>query len=102
MSHPPFAVRVESNIQTAIRLQSVREGRPLPEIVEEAIREYLQRRGAALEEEDLKMGVRLKPGRRRREAWPDDEIVVVEDDDIHEQWLTRVDNPCIRQVNAMV
>ena len=77
MPNPTFAVRIDANTQAAIRKHSLKEGRPLPDVIAEALKEYLERRGAPTQET---VALRLKPGRRCRELWPDDEIVVIDEE----------------------
>ena len=75
MAKTPFVVRVEFELHAAIRQNSKDQGRPLADVMSEAIQEYLEKRGAQTHNVPP---LRLIAGRPRQIAWPEDLIVVLD------------------------
>lgn len=78
MTTQSFAVRGISQItQARIRLLALELGLNLGSVIEDALNKYLDEQGKSSE---VKVGLRLIPGRKTRSPWPEDQIVVLEDE----------------------
>jgi hypothetical protein len=77
MIHPTFAIRLPEQLQAAMRSFAYAQGRTITDVATEAMEGFLAAQGAPQEVNHI---IKLRPGRRKQQPWPDDALIIIDDD----------------------